>query len=248
MSAISFGGLGSGLDINGIVSGLVNAQRAPYESRVTQQQGEITTNISAMGALKSAMGDIYSSLETLSDVDNFQQRTATGRDDFIGISVDDTAATGSYDITVDRLAEAHKLLSASTFGSDEAVGEGTLQFSAGSSSFTVNVAADTTLSELKDLINDEPNNKGLSASIITDETGQYLVLNADSTGEDNAISITATQADPADPTNRLDEFGFDPTDVAVSAMTELNQATNAQITIDGTVDSYQQHQSVCESY
>ena len=34
------------------------------------------------------------------------------------------------------------------------------------------------------MINDDPNNKGLSASIITDASGEYLVLNANETGEE----------------------------------------------------------------
>lgn len=235
MSAISFGGLGSGLDINGIVTSLVSAQRSPFDSRVARQQGELTTNISAMGALKSSLEDVYSALEKLADADSFQQRKATGNDQFIAISAEDTASTGKYDITVDRLAEAHKLLSKNTFASSEKLGEGTLDFSAGSTNFTINVTADTTLSELKDMINDEADGKGLSASIITNESGQFLVLNAEDTGEDNAIKITATPANPSDPANRLAEFGFDPSDIPASGMNPLNAATDAQITIDGTV-------------
>lgn len=235
MSTISFNGLGSGLDITGIVTGLVDAQRVPYESRVTTQQGQITTEISAMGALKGSLQDVYTALEKLSDEDNFQQRKISGNDDFVSLSVDDDASTGSYDVAVDRLAEAHKLLTAATFASDEAIGEGTLEFSAGDSSFTIDVEADTTLSDLKKLINDDPDNKGLSASIITDASGQYLVLNANETGEDNAITIVATPVDPLDPDNRLDEFTFDPADVPGSALSQLNAATNAQITIDETI-------------
>lgn len=235
MSAFALTGLGSGLPIGDLVTNLVNAQKAPQQNRIIRQQGELGTNISSMGAFKSSLQDVYDSLEKLSDIDNFQQRSVRGTDSHISISADKEASVGSYDVTVDRLAKSHKLLSANTFSSDEKIGEGTLKFNVGESDFTIDVTAETTLSELKDLINDESANKGVSASIITDENGQYLVLNATKTGKDNAISITATPEDPSDPDNRLDEFDFDPADVANSPLTEQSAATDAQITIDGTI-------------
>lgn len=58
---------------------------------------------------------------------------------------------------------------------------------------TLNVDADTTMSELVDLINDDTDNPGVTASIINDgdpSTPYRLLLKADSTGEDNRITIT----------------------------------------------------------
>ena len=231
MATLSFGGIGSGIDINGIVTGLTNAQRAPYESRVLQQQAGITTDISAMGALKGALGDVSASLEKLKEAENFQQRTASGRDDFIGISVDKTAEPGSYDIKVDRLAEAHKLFSAG-FASDEKVGEGTLQLASGGVDFTLDISADDTLSDIKDKINNQSGNNNISATIITEDDGsQHLVLNANKTGLDNAISMIATPTGAS----RLSELHYDPADLPNSNLTELNAAQDAQITIDGAV-------------
>ncbi|MBB1449343.1 flagellar cap protein FliD N-terminal domain-containing protein, partial [Pseudoalteromonas sp. SG41-6] len=52
--ALSFTGIGSGLQVNDIVDALVNSQKAPYQARVTRQQAAHTTDISAVGTLKSS--------------------------------------------------------------------------------------------------------------------------------------------------------------------------------------------------
>jgi len=235
MATLSFGGIGSGIDVNGIVTGLTNAQRAPYESRVQLQQAGITTDISAMGALKGSLEDVGAALEKLKDIESFGQRTASGRDDFIGMTIDKTAEPGSYDIKVDQLADSHKLFSAG-FASDEKIGEGSIELTSGTVSFNLDISTDDTLSDLKDKINNQSGNNNISATIITEDDGQqHLVLNANKTGLDNAIEIKATPTLPLDPSNRLAELHYDPLDLPSSTLTQLNAAQDAQITIDGVV-------------
>lgn len=58
---------------------------------------------------------------------------------------------------------------------------------------TISVSADTTISYLAELINDDPDNPGVTASVIDDGTGTdpyRLVLIADDTGEDNRIELS----------------------------------------------------------
>ena len=93
--AISFTGLGSGLAVSDIVDALVNAEQAPAESRLNTTESKLTTDISAVGALKSALEKVQTSMEALGDSDNYQQRTASGNDDFISISSDKDAQPGS---------------------------------------------------------------------------------------------------------------------------------------------------------
>ena len=204
MSGISFTGIGSGLQVSEIVEALVNAEKVPYESRINSQQGSFTTDISAVGALKSALEAVTASFENLGDVDQYQQRTASGRDDFIGLSSDKEADIGNYSIQVDALASAHKLLS-EAIDSEEAVGEGTLTIESGSNSFDVAVSDTATLSEIRDAINDNADNDSVSATIITDGSGQRLVLNAKDTGVENSIKITV---DDVSDTNNTDNIGL----------------------------------------
>ncbi|NRA62544.1 MAG: flagellar hook protein FliD, partial [Psychrobium sp.] len=55
MAGISFTGIGSGVPVGDIVTGLVNAEKAPYEARMKDKKSDLTTSISAMGAFKSAL-------------------------------------------------------------------------------------------------------------------------------------------------------------------------------------------------
>ena len=53
---ISAQGIGSGLDIGGIVEQLVAAERAPVGNRLNLQEARATSELSAIGQLKSGLG------------------------------------------------------------------------------------------------------------------------------------------------------------------------------------------------
>lgn len=226
MSGISFTGIGSGLQVSEIVEALVEAERVPYESQLTSQQGSFTTDISAVGALKAALEAVTASFESLGDIDDYQTRTATGRDDFIGISTEKEAEVGSYSVEVTALASSHKLMS-DEIDSEEAVGEGTLTIESGSNSFDISVSDTATLSEIRDAINDSDDNDSVSATIITDESGQRLVLNSKETGIDNAISITVDDVSDSDnsDSNGLSRLASDATNKLTSANGFTSSAT-----------------------
>ncbi|WDE00482.1 flagellar filament capping protein FliD [Thalassomonas actiniarum] len=236
MAGISFPGVGSGLQVSEIVTAIVNAEKVPYQNRVTQKQAEFTTDISAIGSLKSALQEVNTSLEALGDADNYQQRTASGRDDFIGISSTKDAAVGNYSIEVDALASSHKLMSGA-IDSSTPVGEGTMTIEIDGDSFDVVASATTTLSELRDLINDDAANDSVVATIITDGTDQHLVLNSKETGVSSEIKITVDDIDGNDTDGTgLSQLAYDALAATpVLNMTEVDKALDAQITIDGNV-------------
>jgi len=218
MAGISFTGIGSGLQVSEIVDAIVNAEKVPYESRVTRQQGAFTTDISAVGALKSALEAVTASFDGLADVDEYQQRTVNGRDDFVGLTSDKDAEVGNYSVKVSALASAHKLMSGAMTGT-EAVGEGKLTIESGSNNFDINVSATATLSEIRDAINDSADNKSVSATIITDASGQHLVLNSKETGLENAIKVTVDDISDANDTdnNGLSRLAYSSTNTLTSA-------------------------------
>lgn len=236
MAGISFTGIGSGLAVNEIVEGLVAAESTPFNQRANVRGNELTTNISANGALKSALDAMLSSLQELQDEDNYALKSTSGGDDFVSITADEDSQIGSYDIQVNNLAEAQKTLT-TTFEDDDLVGEGILSFATatdvadGNVGFTVDVSDTDTLSDVRDKINESEDNEDLVATIITDSDGaQRLVLTATETGADNAITITATAADGSalDASSRLN-------DITSANLTELNPAADASILIDGTI-------------
>ena len=242
--SITFNGLGSGLAVADIVDALVNAEQAPAESRLNTTESKLTTDISAVGALKSALENVQTSMEALGDSDNYQKRTASGNDDFISISSDKEAQPGSYNVKVDALAQVHKL-SSPAFAADEAIGAGVITIGSGTNSFSTVLSATNTLEDLRDQINNGPftgndSNDSVVATIVTSDTGQHLVLTSKETGEDNAITISVQDDDGNNTdTGGLSRLAYDVSDADpanhTTNLTEVNAAQNAQITIDGAL-------------
>lgn len=231
--SISFNGLGSGLAVSDIVDALVNAEQAPAEARLNTQESTLTTDISAVGALKSALQQVQTAMEALGDADNYQKRSASGNDDFVSISADEDAQPGGYSVKVNNLATEHKILS-EAFDADAAVGEGTMTFSSGENSFGIEVSDTATLSEIRDAINDSSDNDSINATIITDDTGQHLVLAAKNSGLENEIKVEVTDIDGNNTdTNGLSRLAFD--SAGVQNASEIIAATDASITIDGSL-------------
>ncbi|WP_338027368.1 flagellar cap protein FliD N-terminal domain-containing protein [Colwellia maritima] len=168
MPDLTFTGIGSGLQVSEIVSAIVNAETAPFVSRSNTQQAAITTDISAIGALKSALESVTSSIESLADADNYQQRKASGADNFVGLVASKDAQVGNYSVKVDALAQAHKLMSGAITDT-EAVGEGNINIAVGANDFDIAVSATDTLSDIRDAINDSVDNDLVTATIVTDD-------------------------------------------------------------------------------
>ena len=231
MSGISFTGLGSGLPVSDIVSGLVGAERDPYISRTDIERSELTTSISAVGALKSALDTLQSSFENLTSEDNFQQRSVSGTDEFVTVTSDKTAQLGQFDIKVNNLSTAHKVASTS-FNNEETLGEGTLTIGSigGEGSFAIDISDTDTLKDVRDKINSAADNESAIATILTDSDGtQRLIMSAQETGVENALEITVSGNSGR--LNELDTTNSDP----LTQLTQLTAAQDASITIDGAI-------------
>jgi flagellar hook-associated protein 2 len=238
MPDLTFTGIGSGLEVSSIVEAIVNAERAPFVSRANTKQAEITTDISAVGALKSAIQSVSDSIADLADADNYQLRTASGGDSFVSLSSSQEAQIGSYSVEVDALAQAHKL-SSSAIDGELPVGEGTLNIAVNTSDFDITVSATDTLSDIRDAINDSADNDSVVATIITSDTGQHLIMTSKETGIANAITTTVTDVSDGNNTDNigLSRLAYDPAALptAVTNLSEVSEALDAQITIDGTL-------------
>jgi flagellar hook-associated protein 2 len=196
---LSSPGIGSGLDIGGMISQLMAIEREPLVKLGTEQV-ELKAQLSAFGKLKSTIASFESTMKTLSDAEQYLQYTATSSDsDVLEVSADENASRGSYRIAVDRLAESQRLAAAGTFADTDATTVGTagdtLTITVGTDSFTVEFGAKT-LAEIRDAINDASDNAGVTASILQDDTGYRLTLSADGTGSANALTLAYNNADP----------------------------------------------------
>ncbi|MCU7906852.1 MAG: flagellar filament capping protein FliD [Candidatus Thiodiazotropha sp. (ex Epidulcina cf. delphinae)] len=224
MATISAAGIGSGLEIESIISSLMEVERIPLRN-LQVKAGDLLTQVSAYGRLRSALATFQDSVGALSSSDDFNYFTAAGGDqDAYTVTADNSAAAGSYSISVDNLAATHKLGSTTLIAtSDTLIGNAgdQMTITIGSDNFTVDIGA-RSLSSIQDLINQATDNVGVSAGIVQEsDTSVHLVLSSDNTGLANQISVAFT-----------DSLGGPIADPM--GMAQIQAADDAQITIDNT--------------
>lgn len=238
MAAISSPGIGSGLDVTGIVTGLVQAEQVPFDARIKDQEDKTTEKITSLGSLVSAATAFEDAAEKLNNGSLFEVNKVSGSNEYFSASVDSTAVASSYSVEVQSLAQGQKLAS-SAYDAADTVGSGTLTIDVNGTTMDVVLTGTETVSDLRDLINDAEGNPGLYASIITDDNGQRLILNSKEVGKDNAITITAAD-DDGDNNDALGISAFvfvDPDNPANPAnnMEQTQDASDAKIIIDGSI-------------
>ena len=228
---ISSPGIGSGLDVTGIVSKLMQIEQQPLV-RLQQREAEVQAEISAYGAVKSSLSSLQTAVGKLVDPATFQAtKVISSNEDVLKVSSDTNAVTSSYNVTVNRLAQQHKLGSAAfadtvTFGGN--AGDG-LTLTVGSNSFTLDLSTAMTLSEIQQAINVPENQNGVTAGLVVGDGGnQTLILTSGKTGYDNRIQLSYAGSLDAN-TFSLSMLNQDATGQLLSSETELD----ASLTVDG---------------
>ena len=222
-------GIGSGLDITGLVQQLLAAEAEPIERRLGLQEVRAQAKLSAFGSLKSALSEFRDRLDTLRDLDSFLSRTATsGNEEVLGATVTGDASPASYDIEVVRLATSQKLTSGAFASSDSTVGTGTLLLATGAGGFGVEISSENnTLAGIRDAINSAADNPGIAATVVNADSGSYLVLSSEKTGLANAITVTQTGGDGGLAALEYNVAG------GQTSLTETVAAQDALVRIDG---------------
>ena len=238
--AMSSLGVGSGLDLEGLVRQLVSVERQPREAALTRQQKENDVSLSAFSKLKSTLSDFQTSLTDLRSENELRARSATvsGQDEdnpILSATASSGAAQATYNISVEELAQGTKAKSGAFTGTDQVISAsgGNLSFSTanGENNFSVAVGADATLQDIADAVNSSSDNFGVSASIVntggsTPET--RLVFSSNITGAENALSVTNDNAE-------LDAVSTVATGAGPAGMTVAaeDQARDARAIVDG---------------
>ncbi len=225
--AISASGIGSGIDIESIVTQLVAAEGSSKTLSLNKKEAVFQADLSAVALLKGALSEFESAVKGLSNKTAFQARTVDVPESApYEINVNTTAAVGSYDVEVLSLAKSAKVRSAGFADKTETIGTGSLSISLGSSSFDITVDdSNKSLEGIRDAINEHTANPGIKASIIHVDDGYQLVLTSSQVGAENTISIDATDDDAAD--------GFDLAQLATANLTTIQPAQDAQMKVDG---------------
>lgn len=194
MPVLQAQGIGSGLDVAGLVNQLVAAERDPVVKRLDSRQSTINGQISAWGQVTSSLSALQTALADLKSSTAFQQRSTTSSDTAVATATATTsAAFGNYSLTVNQIAKAQQLTSTTGIPdtSTTVVGTGSMEISIGGApATTVTIGGTGTLADIRDAINTQVS--GVTAVIINDGTNNFLSINANDTGTANSITITAT--------------------------------------------------------
>lgn len=247
---ISAPGIGSGLDINSIVSQLMAAERMPLTALENREKA-FNQKISAFGQVRSALASFQTALQGLGS-SKFQALSATSSDsNVLSASAGGNATPASYQIEVQQLAQQHKLASNGYASTNDVIGSGTLTFQFGSydsgtNTFTANAdkaaksitidPANSTLSGIRDAINAA--DAGVTATIVNDgsATGNRLVITSTDSGAANSLKISVADDDGnAADAGGLSALAYDPTAPSGSGknLGQVAAARDALLNIDG---------------
>lgn len=232
MASLTTNGLGSGLDVNSLVSQLVQAERAPADSRISSRSSKVQSRLSAYGGLRATVAEFQDTLKKLQSETAFKGRTAqVSNDTLVKASAGTTAAPGLYNLSVEALASTQKLASGAFTDATTSVGTGHLDIGAGAVSFSVDIAAGSdSLSSVRDAINKAAGNPGIRATIVNASNGSHLVLTAAGSGSAQAISINAVTT--ATDTGDLSQLNYS-AGASSNPMQVQTPAADASILLDG---------------
>ncbi len=232
-SSISSLGVGSGLDVNSIITGLMAIERRPLNNLESAEK-TINTQISEVGKIKSALSKFRDLAAKLAGTDFWKQTTGSSGSTAVGVTTDGNAVAGSYSVQVNSLASAQAIATSVYASSSALVGAGTLTIESGtwganqasftgSASTAIEITADDTLASVRDKINSS--GAAVTASILTDASGARLVIRSKDTGAANAFRTSVSGGGPS-------ALAYDPSS-GVNNATRSQTAADAAATING---------------
>src|SRR5688572_17407033 len=131
VGTITFGGIGSGMDTESIVSALVNVERTGQNAlaaKLSATQSSIS-NLSSVSSLLAKLKSAAEALDTTTEVGSYK---ASSSGNAIVASANGLATPGKYSITVEKLAKEQRTYSNTISSATTALGQsGTLQLKVG---------------------------------------------------------------------------------------------------------------------
>lgn len=200
-----FGG-SSGIDTSALIEAAYNQRKAEAD-RIDVQVTDNTNKMNALSQMQTLGQSIQNALSTLqknysvlnTDVSAFDSRTGTLSSSsttpptsLVQVAIDPGTPLGSYDLTVEQKALAHRVGGNSTTADNTAPLNyaGTFDLAvAGGASSTITVTTGMSLSDVAAEINLQKDTTGVTASVLkTSETGYQLILTANDTNKQIQVS------------------------------------------------------------
>lgn len=209
---LTVGGLGSGLDTEGMITKLMAIEAAPL-TQLQSKQAKASAKISAWGTVKSAVATFQTATQAMQSATAFNSLKGTSSDETVAsVTTTSQSKAGSASIAVTQLAQAGKTMLAGTFTAGQTInslstpsnitlqfgkitpdatnGSGTgATFAPDSSvtSKTITIRANATLEQAVQDINNA--GVGVSARTVSTPAGLKVVVESTATGDKTDMQI-----------------------------------------------------------
>ncbi len=250
---ISSPGIGSSLDVSGIVSKLMQIESQPLQN-LARKESSYQARLSAFGNISSALSNFQGALTGLSTPAIFKALSAVPADAAVFTASANAEATpGIYNVSVTQLAQAQTLASAGQLSTSATIGSSatttTLSFQFGSisggsladgiytgasfaqdasrasGSVTIN-SSNNSLQGIRDAVNAA--NIGVTATIVADgsATPHHLVFTSSAGGATSSMKISVSGD-----TEVQDLLAYDP--AATQKMAQRSAAQSTLLNVNG---------------
>lgn len=245
-SGITFSGLASGIDTDSIIQRLIALQRRPLQ-QINLRKAELTARMGAFDQFRGLVSNLQTTAGALSTRNAFNLVRVTSSDTNVATATaSPDAIAGTYDLRVSKLAQAHKLISATHTSANEELGA--------NGSFLINgkqiqVVSGDSLTSVATKINNA--GAGVTASILNGDNGQvFLSLTASETGAKSKIHLsnigsgtvlesvlkltTGSEIIRNAGTNSASTDRFTSADTALGTLLNMSSPSSGTIRINGT--------------
>lgn len=267
---ISSLGVGSGIDLNSVVSKLMAVEQAPLKNLDTKEVS-YQAKLTAFGTLKGSFAALQTAVDALKSPLLFKNMTATSSATSVLTASANTAATaGTYSLNVLARAQGQTIASTQQFNSmssNIATANGKLKIELGTTTtangvttftpdgtktaVTIDISqSNSSLGSIRDAINNA--NAGVSARIVDVGSGAYkLVVSSTDIGANKSFQITALDSTGTTQlinNTGLAQFSYIPSATA-GAGNEYSRTVTAQdahIKVDG-LDIYRSTNTISDA-
>ncbi len=238
-------GLGGSVDVNALIKASVDAVKLQitrpnglnYQAKLTDAK------ISTFGQLKSLTATLQTAAGKLSSVTGWNAVKASSSDDkSVSVSAIGGTVETTFSVDVQRLARA-QVSTSDALPAGLPAGAGTLKLEIGSwsgGSFTagagapvdIAVTASDTLADIAGKINGA--GAGVTATLLTDASGERLMLRSKTTGEAAGFQLSVTDDDGDD----WDGAGLSRLAAGLSTDPGASAAADAKVVINGSYEVF----------
>jgi flagellar hook-associated protein 2 len=189
------------LDVSTLVNQLIAVESKSKLTPLKTKESGFNTLISAYGSLKNALSSYQSALKTMTAASfSAQKTTVANAGTGSNLTTDPFTADANSDDSTKVLAQKLKsggYASGTTFNAGDSIA---IKVGTNPPTF-ITLQANATLAGVRDAIN--ASKAGVTASIVTDGSGDHLVMESNTGGTANTIKVTAN--------NSLSGLSYDPT-------------------------------------